>query len=351
MANPFRALKTANRATTKLLRSDTRSDFKVTQQGLDAIAANLGTTQGSYGRKLSKQNAKTLEAMARVQGTSKDRLSGLVTGGAKTVANRYGSAIAGDPELFRGTSAVAKGGKQLNKATVSKTNMLNRAGSEALKTIKAAGVTAASAADFELAAALRERQGADAEVVAAQQAELQQMRLDAKLNESYLRLQMGMENGGNGGQAMADAAAYIQELANQGASASELRANLTALGYQYNLGPAARQKLTQLIDVMTGGEGGDGQATSPQAEAFTEREGVSPGAFIGPEASNALNAQAWKTFDPTRMTAADAAAAAQVDLSGDKPMARGQEVTPETAEAYIAYVLSTWARIAASQGA
>jgi hypothetical protein len=347
--NPFKAMKAANRETSKVLRKDTRTDFKVTQKGLDAIASNLLTTQGSLGKKLTKQNAKTLDAMRRVQATNKERVNGLVSGGQKTVANRYGTAIAANPELFRGTKTVAKGSKQQAKADIGATSMLNRAGSEALTTIRAAGQTAASAADYELAAALRERTTADAEAIMAARQEVRMAKLDAELNERYLRLQTRLANGGAGGEGFQAAADVVMALNTEGASPEELRANVNALAVQHNLGPAQKAKLLEMVSSLSSGEAAANG--SEAAQAYTEEQGMSPSAYLDQTEEAQLNAATWRAFDPSKEVpdTAEALRILGVSFNSEGKPVNGneEELAPEFVQAGIAYVQSTWQRIQA----
>jgi len=144
MGNPFKALKLANRATAKLLRGDLNADFKVTQQGLDAITQNLLTTQGSLGSALSGVNRRALNAMGRIANRDAAKLENIVGRGKSAVHTRYGAAIAGTPNLF-GMSETIKGSQsKVNAKTLQAGELQAKGGNEAMAILQTAAETAAS---------------------------------------------------------------------------------------------------------------------------------------------------------------------------------------------------------------
>lgn len=346
-ANPFKAMKNANRAQAKILRRDTNADFKVTQQGLDAILANLTTTQTGLGRKLTRVNARSLAAMERMSARSDKRFDKILSTGQNIVDNRYGTVIGSDPQLFKGTARLAKSQGKVNKGQVKAGELQMRGANEAMDILASAAQTAADSGNYELAQALRERQTADAETIAASKLALQQQRLDAELNERYLRLQTRLQSGGQGGVGFQAAASMLQELAASGDTS--LAGNVEALAIQYDLGPQQVAQLREMAKALTGGGGGN-----PTADAYSEQYGESPARTLDPGTEAAINSETWKAFDPKKgVPSADEALAIldwQRGTDGKFVDIEGNEIDEQIVAAGIAYVQSTWMRIAKQAG-
>lgn len=347
--NIFRDLKAANRAQARILRRDTRSDFKVTQQGLDAIMGNLLTTQQGLGRKLNRVNRRSLDAMQRISDRSDRRMDQIVNVGQNIVDKRYGTVVGSNPELFRGTKRVARSQGRVNRGQLRSGELQMRGANEAMDILAGAAQTAADAGNYELAQALRERQTADAETIAASRLALQQQKADALANERYLRLQTRLANGGSGGAGLEGALAEVGALAAEGVLSD---ADLARLALQYNLGP---QAVTKLRQVAAGYGTGEAAAGSPAAQAFTEAQDQSPAAALPDEFEAAANKAVWKAFDPNKQVPTTDEALHIIGVERDpesgKYMDGGQEVDEVLVQAAIAYVQSTWMRIAAKAGA
>jgi hypothetical protein len=361
--NTFMGLKLRNRATAKLLRGDLNADYSVTQAGLDSITNNLLTTQGQLGSALTGTNARQLKGMSRLARRDSAKLDRIVNRGRSQVATRYGSAVAGTPNLFGDAQTVARTQGKVERGLVQQGKSLAGAGSEALAILSKAAETAASSGQYELAQALRSRTN-DVEIAIAQnRADLAAARQDAEANERYLRLQNKLANGGTGGQGFQSAAGLVVELAQNGATAEDLQKNVDALALQYNLGAAQKAKLQAIADTYAG-DSTSAVVSSPAAQAFTEANGISPSAAL-PEAARAdLNKATWQAFSPSKPVPDTAEALriagierTEVTDDAGNPTGKtgwtrnGVPLDEATVQAAIAYVQSTWMRAQAAADA
>jgi hypothetical protein len=197
-------------ATRKVFNLDRQADFKVTQQGLGAIMGNALTTQNGLGKALTRQNQRTLDAMTRVSTRGTAALHRNVASGHASAADLFGSATAGDANLWRNAEGTAKAGETANKASVKLGLGLSAAGNQALSILKQGVKLDTQSAQYEVGQALSYRAKEDAKAVADMQTSLDAQRLqyrldmkkaeqDAAYNERYLRLQAKLANGGGGG--------------------------------------------------------------------------------------------------------------------------------------------------------
>jgi hypothetical protein len=192
--NPFSDLRTSIQAQQKVLNRDRMSDFKVTAQGLDAIVANMLTTQTGLGTKLSNVNQRGLEAMSRIAGRSDQRLNRTVNVGENIISNRYGTAVAADPNLLAGVRRTASSQGKVNAGQVKAGELQMRGANEAHDIIAAASEAAANSGTYELAQALRYRAKNDAELIAAQKTELAKMKLQSQLEWDMFKKQQDYQN-------------------------------------------------------------------------------------------------------------------------------------------------------------
>jgi hypothetical protein len=348
--DPFAAASLKNRAQAHILRRDTNSDFKVTQSGIDAIMANLQTTQTGLGRKLARTNARGLEAMGRISDRSNARMDNILARGKSQVNNRYGDIIAADPNLFAGVARVGRSQAKVNKGQLKAGELQSRAGNEAQDILQTAATSAAASGQYELAQALRERSSADSETIAASRLALAQQRADAAANERYLRLQTRLANGGAGGEGFSQAAEQLQGLQQGGATQAEAENSVNAMAIQYNLGPAAKAKLTQMVDALYGGSGGSATEdnSTPYGTAYRKETGLSPSAALPDDQESALNAAVVGAFKPGQPVPTTAQVMSlmgvHLDEAGKYVNGEGTELSADYVAAAIAYAQSTWYR-------
>lgn len=241
--NPFKRAQANIQALAHVTNADRNADFHVTQAGLDAITQNLLTSQAGLGRSLSGANARSLAAMQRISGKSSARLDRITKVGENIVSNRYGSAVASDPNLFAGTKRVAQASGKVSTGQVKAGELQAKGGNEAMDIIGAAAQGAASSAQYELGQALSYRAKNDAELIAQQRLALQQTKLQADLQrQQYMweqkQAQKTAEKTQNGAtralisQTAPSVATYSQELSswmadNPDGTWDEFKATLT----------------------------------------------------------------------------------------------------------------------------
>lgn len=346
--NPFKDLKLANKAQAKILRHDTKADFRWAQGGLDSVTANLLTSQTGLGRTLSAKNARTVAGMQRVSRRAAASIGGTIDHGQSRVSNAYGNVIGGDPNLFRTAKATAKGSRVANAAAVAGGKLQAKAGNEALDILKQAGVTAGSAAQYELASALRARNTADATVIAQAQADLASQRAQARANERIAMIQQGMDPNGGSTAYSSAAAALNAGLLDGSISQADAEQWARRFALQYNLGPDEKQRLLQLATTGSGG-GAAADNSTPYGQAFAEANGLSPSAYLPNDTEQSINLAVQSAYDPKKSVPNQAEALAilgwSTNAEGKWVTEGGTEIPEETLAAGIAYVQSTWYRI------
>lgn len=273
----FGRIGAANKAATIVTNKDRKADFAMGQSSLDSIFANLSTTQKGLGRKLSGANAQTLANMSRLANRSSRGVARDISGGAVRAKTLFGAGIGKvvDQQLISGKGTVAAQ-KSMSAGNLKAGSLLNRAGNDAMDITQAAAGEAQSGADFMLAQALRVRAKDDAAAQAERTTALEGMKLEHQLSlqrmaaetaqqKEMMRFEQRMEEKSNeqgGGEDYQRAAGVLQELAMSGAKKSQASVMVNSLAAQYNLGPGAISRLTELVGATWTGEG------DPQAGTY-----------------------------------------------------------------------------------
>jgi hypothetical protein len=365
--NLFTGAKARIRATKRVLGKDTMADFRMSSGGLGSIFGNAATTQGHLGRQLTAHNRVIAQGMSRLADRNSDRVRGDIGGGQREAANLFGVAGgAGARESLISGKADAKANRLVSTQAAKGGKTLARAGNEAMAIQGQAVQEAASGADYALANAFAVRNMANAETVAQMQSDLASQRLDARLNERYLRLQDRLSGdgttGGTGSAGFGQAAGYLQDLVDSGASQTDVEAKVASLKIQYNLGPNESKRLDDMVSALFGGEGAAPGAvtTSPEATAFSEDHGMSPSAFLPAAVESATNLAVQRAYRDEPGAKLDQAKALDIigvevqNVDGKSvyvSSASGTPVPEDMVAASIAYVFTTWARLQAREGA
>lgn len=166
----------------RLLREAREGGYVVSQDALNALAQNLRTTQAGVGETYTDSAAKVLDRMRALQGRIGRRADQVVDRASTSIANQYGSAIAGGAaEALRPSSVAAKGTGKLTVASTRAAAGLAKAGEYALAIQQAAASEATESAAYMLASALAYRARDDASLLLEKKLALQQTRLQYKL--------------------------------------------------------------------------------------------------------------------------------------------------------------------------
>ena len=341
---------------------DLAGDTKFTKDQMAAIFGNLRTTGKGLAHRLSKAQAIELARMARLTRTNQAAINNIVQGGASgagtlyggqygtTVKQAFGPAVAAGQAFKTTAKGLGTAGQLLATGQLSALNIQRQSTKEAK-----------AGAAYAVTAAQSERAAQDAAAAAAAQLELDKLRLshqldlekmaqDAKYNEAYLKQQARMANGGQaGGAGFASAAGLLQELLlSPDVSEGTIDSTIQSLASQYRLGPAAVARLREMAGAYSSDRPG-GRVGNQYADSFSKEYGVSPSAYLSDTVEKALNQNVWKAYDPAKkLTMADALTIAGIKYGpdGKATSAGGQELSPENVAAAIAYVFSTWDRLA-----
>lgn len=198
MAKKYIQQQRANIAATRRIMAQSRNmGYKAVNNILDSISGNLTTATGRNtaallgGQASQLQSLKTLAARSRAQGS---RITQHTT---ESVANRYGSAIAGGTD-FSGVRAQQRANAVNQRGITSAAGLLAQ-GNEAAAATQASGVQQAeSAAEYAASQAKLYRAKNDAGLIAQAQLELQKTRLEAKLDLENYRKKLKMDDKKNG---------------------------------------------------------------------------------------------------------------------------------------------------------
>lgn len=271
MNSALQKFNAALRASRRIQNQDRRADFSVADAGLDAIFNNLLTTQRGVSQSLTGTNADTLAAMERLAAKSTRGVSRGVTKAGNKARNLFGSAMGPviERELAPARATAQSTGTQA-RAAVGAGKLAAQGATTALGIQSAAASEAASSADYALAQALGYRAKDDAALIAAQQLELAKMRMDARQNERYLRLQNQLSGGSEGGANFQDAAGLLQsQAADPTFTSAQATALISSMTYTHNLGPQAVARLREMVGVLYP----DGATTSTLAPPPTDEQG------------------------------------------------------------------------------
>lgn len=302
-------LRPRDRARVKALRTSLRSErlgeFGMTTAGLDAIRANLLTSQAGIRTRLTSGNRRTLNRMSALADRTAARTAGDLGKGAREAASLFGSA--------QGTTIdnglrVARAGRRaaigVAGADVAAGKRLSKAGDTALGIQSSAASEAAAGADFALANALQYRARDDAALVADRQNMFIQAGLQRRQTAYEHRL-AEKESSAAGGKYTLAASDQLMSLAQSGATKDEVDATARALALQYNLGPAATERLTAVVDTLYGPDGqnlvnqtrdslGNPIKTEPDDADYTAMKSTAVSAVTaGPDGKPMPAADAW----------------------------------------------------------
>lgn len=199
-------------ATRKALSGARVGEYKWTASALGSINGNLNSTLGGGRANLSAEQARMLGKLSALK-QNQDKRSRAITRGAKAnVSSMYGSAIGGANRVGQSTVAAAgKGARMAVAGQAGAGGILARGDKAAMATLQQGATAAASAADAQLADALAYRAKNDASLVAQQQLQLDQMRLQNKLDiQNYkAKLALQAKADGSAGNAAASALANV----------------------------------------------------------------------------------------------------------------------------------------------
>lgn len=368
--NPFAALKIGNRATARMLRADVNKDFKVTQAGVDAIMSNLLTTQKGMGQKLTAKNAHEYAGLLRGAGLVQNKVDTRVGNAGGQLQNRFGTAIgASDPNLLAQAQLTATSGKAVTKGALKGLQTQVKAGNDAMNILKTAAKTAAASGQYELANALENRSAIANETIAANRLELQQMRLQDRLqreaeerafehDRDMAKLQARLAEGGGSGVTgspefeKASDSLIAEYNAGTITDLASLHDYIRKAKLRYGLSDKAVDRLLKLGRAYINGEITP-STSSANALAFTEEFGESPSAYLGPEQTKEFNDTVGTFYKPGEPVPDDATMMQRLGIrrSSDgsfmyyAPGApEGVEATEQWVRAAVAYGQSTWMR-------
>jgi len=181
-------------AARKLASQSRRKGFKYTTDVNAAIYGNLATTVSGYGRSLTAEQSRQMQALRALKANTAAREAGLAQGAADVVRSQYGSVIAGAVRpATRGLQVMAKAATKEVNAQVGAAGIVAR-GNEAAQATLGQGVAMANAsAQYATAQALEYRAKSDAQLIASQKLELDKMILANKLDLANYKAKLAMQ--------------------------------------------------------------------------------------------------------------------------------------------------------------
>ena len=264
MANANQKARARIRATRQDLAQARTGGFKTTGSALDAIYANLATTQGGIGKTQTVASQRALAAVARIAGRTNRASARQATKGQGAFGAVAGAAA---DRQNRSVEANVKAGRTALGADLGATKTQAKGAADVLGILQAGATAAQAGAKGQLADALAYRARQDASVVA----DMQKARLDAQLQfqtwkrqQDYLKRQETKDKTGSLGGVSAvadtagDAAVWFREYMQQnpGATAqAALNAYQAANYVDANAAPMLgliANKVYQSVDPATG---------------------------------------------------------------------------------------------------
>lgn len=203
-------------AARKLATQSRRKGFKYTTDVNAAIYGNLATTVAGYGRSLTGEQARQLQALRALQANTAAREAGLAAGAAGVVRSQYGSAIAGAVRpATRGLQVLAKAATKTVNAQVGAAGIVARGNEAAQATLGQGVATAQASAQYATAQALEYRAKNDAQATATAKLALDQMILANKLDIANYKAKLALDEKAAGGDT-----AGVTAVATAGANAA-----------------------------------------------------------------------------------------------------------------------------------
>lgn len=213
----------------KRMKSDIRGDTNFTQNQLDSIFANLGTTGRGVSRALDRSQSRTLGAMNRLAARTRNSAYAKNDQVTQHLTNRYGTAMGSAiNQQMKPANAQAKATALDTVGGQQAAGLLAKGGQLGLKIEQAAAKEAQAGADYAMAAAYQDR------AVALAQARLDKQNEDDAANKSQI----------------GDAQDQIQEMAANGKTRGDAMGMVRAMVQRYNLNQKEAGKLEQFVNSL-----------------------------------------------------------------------------------------------------
>lgn len=213
----------------KRAKVDLRGDTNFTQNQLDSIFANLGTTGRGVSRALDRSQSRTLGAMNRLAARTRGSAYAKNDQVTQHLTNRYGTAMGSAiTQQMKPANAQAKATALDTVGGQQAAGLLAKGGQLGLKTEQAAAREARAGADYAMAAAYQDRAVALAEARLTQQQEKE----DAAKTH------------------LSDAQDQITELAANGKNRGDAMRTVQALALRYNLNQKETAKLEDYVNTL-----------------------------------------------------------------------------------------------------
>lgn len=196
MANAMKKARAGIKASEILLRQSRMQGYKQTNNVIDAVYGNLGTSLNGLGRQLTGAQSRQLSALKQLAQRTNKANTRQANRVMSTVANRYGSAIGGGTD-FSGVQAQGKAGKTILSGEVKAGKTVGRGNTAAQSIAESGAAQAQAGAKYAASEALAYRAKNDAQLIAQQRFDLQKMRLQNQLDLQNYRKKLQMQQQGD----------------------------------------------------------------------------------------------------------------------------------------------------------